>query len=103
MSRAILIPPAVEKAHPPTNINSINKILDSFENSEIFKNWKPVVVDALTIWNTEANQFDCPRWGSRITRIGMEEIINIAKTDTSNPTFSCFYLSAKHTIMKCEW
>ena len=90
MRRAILIPPAVEKAHPPTNINSINKILDPFENSEIFKNWNPVVVDALTIWNVEATQFDCPRWGSRITRIGMEEIIIIAKTNISKPTFRAF-------------
>ncbi len=47
------IPPAVENAVPPINMSAISNILPVIDIWDKSINWNPVVVDALTTWNTE--------------------------------------------------
>jgi hypothetical protein len=43
------MPPAVENAVPPTNISIINRIFAWNDIEDIFMNWKPELVEALTM------------------------------------------------------
>ena len=63
---AIFIPPAVEKAVPPTNMTKIRNNFPSNVKEDRLINENPVVVDALTTWNNEVSQLCVEMEGSII-------------------------------------
>lgn len=73
----ILIPPAVENAVPPTSIKIISNIFPPSDSSTRFKNWKPVVVEALIAWNTKDSHPTSDTLDSIIINITMNIDIKI--------------------------
>ena len=73
----ILIPPAVENAVPPTSIKIMSNIFPPSDSSTRFKNWKPVVVEALIAWNTKDSHPTSDTLDSIIINITMNIDIKI--------------------------